>query len=736
MTAQIHFALAGWGWLLALGGLVATIPVVLHLLQTARAPEIPFSSLRFLRVSAERTVRRRRVQHWLLMMARVGLLAILAISLAQPACGGGWGAAGPESCVIVLDNSLSMATRHLQESRLGRARAAAKRLLRRWDTLRQCALIVTNGPPTDQSHGLLTDRGRLEQQLDAVEPGIGRARLADQVRCAREILDQHHAARGIICVLTDMQQASLDPQRVAEVVSDPDAPAIALVDCPAGEPVSVGLTDLRVEGDGYVVGLPVRLVATVINASATPQDVTVRLRLDDRPIETMTERLLLAAAGSEGDTHVVTLPHTFDRSGWHGITVDAQAARDDLGDDNQRHLALHISEPPSVLIVVGDDSVVGKHAGSYVEAALRSTNIAMNIRIRTARSVSPSDVLSSSAVVLGDVPSVEPSVADALGRLVERGGTVVTFPGPHVDPKRYSGWVDVLTPRGPWLAARMGEATGRDVAHPDPEPLTRVDESSWLFGNLMQRPQHYESVLVYRHFQLAPVDGGRPLAWLVGGDPLLVQWPDDSTSAASGLALTFATTADSSWTNLPIQPVFLPVLVRAVLRPTRCATSETSFLEGDSVAIARSGTGAAVEIQTPATGSRVAGPIVRLTAPDEPNVPVVFQETYRAGVYRWYVPRPDAPEGRFAVNTDPSESDLMRLSPDALAALPSDVVVAAGADDLLDSMTGLYRDRPGWDNLLAIVLVLAATEALLANRYRPMRHQTNQIRHIVVGAYT
>ena len=735
MTGQIHFALAGWGWLLALGGLVATIPIVLHLLQTARAPDVAFSSLRFLRVSAERTVRRRRVQHWLLMLVRAGLLAILAISLAQPACGGRWGATGPVSCVIVLDNSLSMSTRHAERSRLDRARDAAKELLRRWDTVRQFGLIVTNGPSAGRSHELLTDRDRLEQQLDAVEPGIGRTTISEQIRLARKLLDKHHAARALVCVLTDMQQAGLDPQPLAEALHGPDAPLLVLVDCSVGEPDSVGVTDLRVEGDGYVTGLPVRLVATVVNASTTPQDARVRLRADDRPVEEVTERLLLAAAGSQGSTHVVTLPHTFDRSGWHVITVDAQAARDDLVEDNQRHVALHISKPPRVLIVGGDDSTDRGHAGSYVEAALRSANIAMDIRVCTARDVSAADVLSSKAVVLCDVPSVAPLVGDALDRVMEGGGTVVTFPGPHVDPVRYSEWVDAPSPRGRWLAARMGEAAGHGVLRPDAEPLARVDESSWLFRNLAERPEHYESVLVYRYLHLARVDGTRPLAWLTGGDPLVAERPLDSTSPSSGLALTFATTADNSWTNLPTQPIFLPVLVRAVLRHTLAPTDKTSFLEADSVPIAGSAV-AAIEVQIPPTVPQPAGPIVRLATPAEPNVPAVFKETYRAGAYRWYILRADGLEGRFVVNTDPGESILTRLSPADLASLPSDVVVADCVDSLMDSVAGLYQDRPAWDNLLAIVLILVAAEALLANRYRPMRHPMDQGHHITSGAYT
>ncbi|HUW83724.1 MAG TPA: BatA domain-containing protein [Phycisphaerae bacterium] len=734
MTAQIHFALAGWGWLLALGGLVATIPIVLHLLQTARAPELPFSSLRFLRASAERTVRRRRIQHWLLMLVRAGLLAVLAIALARPMWGGGWGDTGPESCVIVLDNSLSMATRDLEGSHLDRARAAAKKLLRRWDTLRQCGVVVTNGPLARQPVELLSDRGRLEQRLDTAEPGIGHAVIADQVRRALKAFDRHQTVRGMICVLTDMQQTALDPQRLGEALKGRNLPPVLLFDCSAGEAVSVGLTDLRVEGDGHVAGLPLRLVATVVNTSPAPQDVTVRLRVDNQTVEAVTERLLLAAAGSEGAIQMVTLPHTFDRAGWHVATVDAQIARDDLVEDNQRHMALRISDPPNVLIMIGDGSTGSEHAGSYVQAALRSANVAMNASVRTATNVPPSDVLSSDAVVLCDVPWVEPATADALDALVDRGGVVVTFPGPHVDPERYSEWVDAPSPRGRWLAARLGEATGRGVVRPDAEPLVRVDESSWLFSGLAERPGQYESVLLYRHLLLDPVDGSRSLAWLAGGDPLVVQRPDDPASASAGLALTFATTADNSWTNLPTQPIFLPVLVRAVLRPTLTAAGETSFLEGEWVSMSGSAV-AAVEVQMPATGREPAGPTVRPTPPDEPNVPVVFRETYRAGAYRWHVVGAADLEGRFVVNAHPSESDLTRLSPTALAALRSNVLVADDADALQEGVAALYRGHPGWDDLLAVVLVLVAAEALLANRYRPIR-RTDQVRPMASGAHT
>ena len=49
--------------LLLLGLLAAAIPFVLHLLASVRAQDMLFPTLRFLKISMEKTARRRRLQH-------------------------------------------------------------------------------------------------------------------------------------------------------------------------------------------------------------------------------------------------------------------------------------------------------------------------------------------------------------------------------------------------------------------------------------------------------------------------------------------------------------------------------------------------------------------------------------------------------------------------------------------------------------------------------------------------
>ena len=79
MTVAALPFLAPW---LLVGALAAGIPVLLHLLSSVRAPEMLFPTLRFLKISMDKTARRRRLEHWLLLLLRSALLAMLAVAVA------------------------------------------------------------------------------------------------------------------------------------------------------------------------------------------------------------------------------------------------------------------------------------------------------------------------------------------------------------------------------------------------------------------------------------------------------------------------------------------------------------------------------------------------------------------------------------------------------------------------------------------------------------------------------
>src|SRR5687768_7619113 len=96
--------------LAGLGG--ALVPLLVHLLSRARYQTVDWGAAMFLEGVDVRQTASARLKQFLLLLLRMGIIACLAMAMAQPVVRGRWGAAGGAdgriSAVIVLDTSWSM----------------------------------------------------------------------------------------------------------------------------------------------------------------------------------------------------------------------------------------------------------------------------------------------------------------------------------------------------------------------------------------------------------------------------------------------------------------------------------------------------------------------------------------------------------------------------------------------------------------------------------------------------
>jgi len=93
----------------ALAGLA--IPVLLHLTQREKKQIIRFPSLMFVRRIPYQSVRRRKIQNWLLLMVRMAALAMIVLAFARPlvdSSGVPAGGANAREVVVLLDTSYSI----------------------------------------------------------------------------------------------------------------------------------------------------------------------------------------------------------------------------------------------------------------------------------------------------------------------------------------------------------------------------------------------------------------------------------------------------------------------------------------------------------------------------------------------------------------------------------------------------------------------------------------------------
>ena len=68
-------------WML-IGLAALALPIIIHLLQRQRVVQIPFSTLRFLKLVQSKTARRSRVENLLLLLLRCLVFALLILAAA------------------------------------------------------------------------------------------------------------------------------------------------------------------------------------------------------------------------------------------------------------------------------------------------------------------------------------------------------------------------------------------------------------------------------------------------------------------------------------------------------------------------------------------------------------------------------------------------------------------------------------------------------------------------------
>src|SRR3954454_6300665 len=105
----MEFSLVHTG--LAAGAALAALPVILHLFMRQTPKRVIFPALQLIRERQKRSKKRLKVKNWLLLLARMALVALMALALARPRLYSGTSLGDeevPTAMALVFDTSLSM----------------------------------------------------------------------------------------------------------------------------------------------------------------------------------------------------------------------------------------------------------------------------------------------------------------------------------------------------------------------------------------------------------------------------------------------------------------------------------------------------------------------------------------------------------------------------------------------------------------------------------------------------
>jgi hypothetical protein len=709
-----------------------------------KAQQLPFSTLRFLRLSVEKTRRRKRIHDVLLMVLRAAVLLLLAVGLAKPtltslrSLGGG----ADTAVAIVLDNSASMGTADQGQVRFRTALRAAEQIAGQLHEGDQVALFLSGGP-------LLPELGRLDrtqeqvrqmllQWLNAPSPTGGvsyeRADLALKVRQARSLLAESEAANKQIYVLTDLQRLSWESSgsgdglaaagTAAAPAAKEDIPII-LVDCNRAPAPNVAVAGVSLATAVPVAGLPVKATAELFNACPDAQQRRLELYVDGAKEES-SPMLSLPPGGRL--THEFTFTPT--RGGLHRGEVRL-VGEDGSELDDRWFLTAEVDQGIPVAVVKPQRHEIPYLEDTYyVEQALAPGKSGAWAIRPTALSASDllGEPLSDYRVIFCvNLPAPPSDAAERLRAYIAGGGNLVWICGDNVEPAAYNQMdqqaAGQLLP-APLVDVRTaGAGVPRGGSGRDSWQISFLDRVHPALGLLAEPAALYQSVLVYKHVRMDAqgTSGVRVLARLDDGEALLAQ-----RDVERGKVLLLGTSAHVGWSNLPLRPIFLPLLVQLTYHLAGVEQNRRALLAGSPLILPLEGgrRPSGVEILPPG------GEVIRRKTEDEQGQPLKtfrYDDTHQVGVYELrLLGAGGTRQIGFAVNVDPDEADPAKIEREELQQLlaPSPLVFAENPDDLSGTFAWLREGTSLWELFLTAVLVALVFETLLANRLSPKQAET------------
>jgi hypothetical protein len=170
-----------------------------------------------------------------------------------------------------------------------------------------------------------------------------------------------------------------------------------------------------------------------------------------------------------------------------------------------------------------------------------------------------------SIFVLADVGTLPEAATEQLSAFVERGGTLLRFAGPRLAAGDFQ---DPLIP----VLLREGErALGGSLSWAEPQPIAPFESGSPFVGI-----QIAQDITVNRQVLAEPDSDlpGKTWASLADGTPLVT-----ATVFGRGEIVLFHTTADATWTNLPLSGTFVAMLNRVVERSRNLESGPSEVTE-------------------------------------------------------------------------------------------------------------------------------------------------------------
>ncbi|MGD8841221.1 MAG: BatA domain-containing protein [Gammaproteobacteria bacterium] len=691
----------GLAWISPLylaGLLLLALPVLIHLVQRQRPSGFRFPSLMFLRQIPWREKRRLEIRHWLLLLLRCLLLALIALAFARPFFSDD-NAVAPDlersDSVIVLDRSYSMRA----GDRWSQARDIAIGLVEGKSALDRIGVILFDDE-AEVASDLNDNADDLRGAIARQQPGLRGTRPRVAIEQAARLLAGSSAGQRRIVLISDFLATTgevpvidsgieLETRAVAGAAAANAAIGKLSVEAPAG-------------GGADEFGLAVE----VVNHGDSDIRQRLVLSLDGRPLP---PRELNLAPGETS-----TLRFDGLSAGTGLVRGVASLDSDALEVDNRAYFVYSNRQRVPVLIV--EDGLARANQSLYLEQALGlSRQPLFRVKRSTWQTLEDRQLSAWAVIIVNDAPLPDGKLGEALEAFVAGGGGLLIALGD--------------APQGNWNSGEEGLVPGRlarrvDLPPGTAERISTLDRSHPLLAKTNDL-EDLSSARIYRYRELQANPGDRVLGRYGDGGVALLE-----RQVGDGRVMVLTTTLDAHWNDFALQPVFLPFLHRSLRYLAGYETSPVSFEIGAIVDLLRYARGqAGVDAVVAAANAETL--VVEAPSDREIRLPreAALLEIGEQGFYQVHRSTPAGVDVVLAANVNRAESDPRALDVERFVGeIKASARTAPPQAVLTRRQAAGYEQRQHlWFGLLSAVLAIALLEAFCANWIAARRYSRKRI---------
>lgn len=709
-----------WATLAAIG---VAVPIIIHLLYRKNRKETDWAAMELLRRALVVRSGQIKLEDFIILLLRCLTLLLLAAALLRPILKDS-DLIGDQKVgmVVAIDDSLSM--NHGATTRFENAIEKARQVIGTSQPGDKISIVFLNERSIDDPNKIPLraadyDPTKINSILDeAKKSGASnhQSNLENSIPLLKEMSEEMKAGTKEIHIITDAQQSDwngLSSEAKGMLAEIPASIYILPVNSENDDNRSI--TSLKYVSGSLNNSGVARFEATVKNFGTNDANSgNIEFYQDGNLVSRQTLGVI-----DSGSSKVIPFLANYNKPG--DLSITAKISKDNLSEDNFRNIVVNVR--PGIRVLCATDSVNEGLSNStnglfFLENALRLRSSDEEAGIQVT-SVDSSDLTLEKLndydiIILANVSSPSIEIANRLKTFTENGGGLILFAGENINAEKYGQTFGTTSES--ILPAIIGN---KKTASEENENLYSLDvpTSDHPLATVIRSmsEEMINDAKIKSLVELQPTQGSQVILSLVEDkSPVLV-----SKEVGNGSVILCSTSADRSWSDMVLHPIYAIMIQQAVTTTTsrpesRVAmvhSSKTINIEGAMPSNAKlqkmiiSGEETEDEIET-----------TEIKTSQDNNsfkAEIDAQDINETGVYQ-ITNNEGKILGAIAVNSNPSESNVKVAAADAL----NESIGAADNIQIIDgSPDAVINDRKGSDLtslLLFLCIVCFVLQSILA----------------------